>query len=150
MSTEVPKFLMEDDSRNSIVKSLKNEWSLFWDSLAGEESEEENGDKREDPFESGRLSVLSLDDVKNLTRELSQGRKTLNQRLENLSKEIELNSIKLESLRLVGGSDEDTIQKINELTDQGQKLAHDLAKLDSRLRVAREEEDRIRRELTPA
>lgn len=150
MSTEVPKFLMEDDSRNSIVKSLKNEWSLFWDSLAGEELIEENEDKREDPFESGRLSVLSLDDVKKLTRELSHGRKTLNQRLEILNKEIELNSAKLESLRLVGGSDEDTIRKINELTDQGQKLAHEMAELDSRLRVAREEEDRLRRELTPA
>ncbi|MBX3040089.1 MAG: hypothetical protein KF789_05195 [Bdellovibrionaceae bacterium] len=141
---------MEDDSRNSIVKSLKNEWSLFWDSLAGEEDGVENEDKNEDPFESGRLSVLSLDDVKKLTRELSQGRKTLNQRLENLNKEIELNSAKLESLRLVGSSDEDTLSKINELTDQGQKLAHDLAELDSRLRFAREEEDRIRRELTPA
>lgn len=149
MTTEVPKSLMEDDSRNSIVKSLKNEWSLFWGSLAGDEDESETG-KGVDPFESGRLSILSLEDVKNLTRELSMGRKTVNQRLESLSKEIELNSAKLESLRLVGGSDEETIQKINELTDQGQKLAQELEELDSRLRSARAQEDRLRRELTPA
>ena len=144
---------MEDDSRNSnsIVQSLKNEWSLFWESLTGEEGDPaaESGEVDE-AFGSGELRVLSLDDVKRLTQELSQGRKTLNQRLESLSKEIELNAAKLESLRLVGGSDEETLAKINELNDLGQRLAQQLEDLDAKLRLARSEEDRLRQELTPA
>jgi chromosome segregation ATPase len=137
---------MGDDSSSSIVQSLRNEWSLFWESLSGEMPEK----KDENSFETGKLKVLSLDDVRRLTRELSQGRKRLNQRLESLTKELELNSAKLESLRMMGSEDEETLRKINELNDQGQRLSHELARLDQTLSAARAHEDDIRRQLTPA
>lgn len=136
---------MEDDSRNSIVKSLKNEWSLFWESIAGE-GDEENTDKLL-PLESGTLRVLSLEDLRMITFDLSQNRKVLNQRLESLQKEIELNSAKLESLRLIGAPTEEILQRINELHDQGQRLTHELDELNKQLRVARNHEDRLRSDL---
>lgn len=139
---------MGDDSRRrSIVESLKNEWSLLWESIAGEE---EGPGEAEDSFDNSPVRVLSLEDVRRMTRDLSHGRRQLNQRLESLNKELELNTAKLESLRLVGGEDEDTIRKINDLSEQGQKVSHELSQLDEKLKIARSHEDKIRRRLTPA
>lgn len=136
---------MGDDSRKSVGGSLKHEWALLWETLSGEGPTES-----ENPFETGKVRALSLDDVKRLTRELSQDRRKLNRRLESLNKELELNTAKLESVRLVGGEDDDTVRKIGELNEQGQKVSHALADLDGKLRRAREHEDQLRRRLTPA
>lgn len=109
---------MGDDSRKSLVHALKTEWSLLWESLAGEdESSPENS------FESGKLRSLTLDDVRRITRELSQNRRKLNRRLETLQKEIELNTVKLESVRSVGSDDEKAVQRINDLSEQARKSA---------------------------
>lgn len=141
---------MGDDSRRrSIVDSLKNEWSLLWESIAGD-GEEEGTPENENSFENGQVRVLSLEDIRRLTRDLSHGRRTLNQRLESLHKELELNTAKLESLRLVGGEDEATVRKINELSEQGQRLSNELSQLDEKLKLARTHEDKIRRRLTAA
>lgn len=121
---------MDDGSSRSIVKSLKNEWALFWESIAGEGQEE-------DVFETGRLEVLSLDHLQEITRALSQDRKRLNQKLESLNKELELNSAKLESIRHMGGEDEETLKRINELSDIGQVLSEQLNKLDEKIRWTR-------------
>lgn len=132
---------MGDDSHSrSIVHRMKNEWSLFWGSLAGEDDESVEATLEDvDGLES-----MTLEDVRNLTRELSDDRKRLNQRLESLAKELELNSAKLESLKLVGGESEETLGRMQELNDQGQQLSLEMARLDMRLRKARELEDRRR------
>lgn len=136
---------MGDDSRKSLVHALKDEWSLLWESLAGEDAA-----NPENPFETGKLRSLTLDDVRRLTRELSQNRRKLNRRLETLQKEIELNTAKLDSIRSVGQDDENAVQKINDLSEQGQKISHELSQLNDRLRTAREQEDRLRRRFTLA
>lgn len=129
---------MGDDgsSSRSIVRNLKNEWALFWESIAGEGQED-------DAFETGKLEVLSLDQLHEITKALSQDRKRLNQKLESLHKELELNSAKLESIRLVGGQDEDTLNRITELSDIGQVLSEQLNKLDEKIKWTRHRQEEL-------
>ncbi|WP_413943498.1 hypothetical protein [Bdellovibrio sp. HCB-162] len=130
---------MGDDSSRSIIKALKNEWSLFLEAF--------QGDKEEDAFETGKLEVLSLDEIREMTKALVEDRKKINQKLESLSKEIDLNSAKLESLRLVGGEEDITLKRIHELNDLGQTMAQMLSRLDHRLREIREQENKIQEAL---
>lgn len=132
---------MGDDSSRSIVKALKNEWSLFWEAFQGEET------SSDDSFKTGKLEVLTSEQIHEMTKALVEDRKKLNQKMETVSKEIDLNSAKLESLRLVGAEDSDTIARINELTDLGQSMTTALTKLDQQLRVIREQQDRLQDDL---
>ncbi|KHD88681.1 MAG: hypothetical protein OM95_07715 [Bdellovibrio sp. ArHS] len=128
---------MGDDSSRSIVKALKNEWSLFWEAFQGDETQSE------DSFKNGKLEVLTLEQIQEITKALVEDRKKLNQRMETVSKEIDLNSAKLESLRLVGAEDTETVSRINELTDLGHNMTTAMVKLDQKLRAIREQEDRL-------
>ncbi|MGZ3772474.1 MAG: hypothetical protein ACXVCY_18255 [Pseudobdellovibrionaceae bacterium] len=134
---------MGDDSSRSIVKALKNEWSLFWDAVQGDK--EINGS--EDAFTTGKLEVLNLEQIREITRALLEDRKKINQKLESLSREIDLNSSKLESLRLVGAEEEDTVKRINELHDIGHNMTFALSKLDMKLREIREQESKLQEDL---
>ncbi|MNL75896.1 hypothetical protein D3C87_2017750 [compost metagenome] len=86
---------------------------------------------------------MTVAQVREITKSLSEGRKKLNQKLEILNKEIDLNTAKLESLSLVGGDKDATLKRINELSDIGQNLTDALMKLDDKLRLAREQEDEV-------
>lgn len=134
---------MGDDSSRSMVKSLKNEWSLFWEIFQGRKE----ADESDDAFETGKLEVLSLEQIREITRVLLEDRKKINQKMESLSKEIDLNSSKLESLRLVGAEDEETLKRIHELNDLGQSMALALSKVDTRLREVRDQESKIQEDL---
>jgi len=151
-----------DGSRkqSSFVSGLKTEWSLFWDNLIGDEEEplspeEEAQEAREkiirenskDPFVTGKLESLSLDKIKMITKALSQDRKTLNQKLEGLKKELDLSSAKLESPRLAVDEKDQTHKRINELSDLGHALNEKLNLINDRLKRARKVEDRIKKEL---
>lgn len=127
---------MEDGSSRSIIKNLKDEWALFWESLTAETPEK-------DLFESGRVEVLTLDHLHEITRNLSQDRKRLNQKLESLNKELELNSAKLESIRHIGGEDEETLKRINELSDVGQVLSDQLNRLDEKIKWTRSRQEEL-------
>lgn len=129
---------MGDDSSRSIVKSLKKEWALLMEAFHGDEESESN-----EAFENQTVEVMSLDKVRQLTKALTEDRKKLNQKLETLSKELDLNSAKLESLRLVGGDDSETLDRIHELNDLGQTMAEALAKLDTKLKAVRSKEIEI-------
>jgi hypothetical protein len=135
---------MGDDSSRSIVKALKNEWSLFWEAIHSEEISE---DKNKDPFESGTLEALSLNQVREMTKALIEDRKKLNQKLESVAKEIDLNSAKLESLRLVGAEDSEMLKRIHELHDLCQSMSNALSRLDKKLRMMREKENKIQSDL---
>ncbi len=148
---------MGDDSSRSIVKSLKKEWSLFLEAFQGEEdSESEKSEKSDksakssakskDAFDFANVEVMDLDKVREITKGLTEDRKKLNQKLETLSKELDLNSAKLESLRLVGGNEDETFQRIQELNNLGQAMAEAMAKLDKKLRDARSKEMEIQEE----
>lgn len=126
---------MGDDSSRSIVKTLKNEWSLLLEVFQGEEKDEVP------------LEIIGRDEIKEMTKSLSEDRKKVNQKIESISKEIDLNMAKLESLRLVGAEEESTLNRINELNDLGQSMSEALAKLDAKLRNVREHEQRLQEEL---
>jgi hypothetical protein len=130
---------MGEDGSRSIVKNLKSEWALFWESIAGEGPE--------DAFETGKLEILNLDQLHDIIKALSQDRKRLNQKLESLKKELELNSVKLESIRLVGGQDDDTLKRIHELSDIGQVLSDQLNKLDEKIKWTRNRQQEFQTEL---
>lgn len=135
---------MGDDSSRSIVKALKNEWSLFWEVF---QSRKGTNKSEEDVFNTGKLEVLNLDQIKEITKALLEDRTKINQKMESISKEIDLNSTKLESLRLVGASDEETLKRIHELNDLGQNMSYALAKIDEQLREIRERESQIQENL---
>lgn len=128
---------MGDDSSRSIVKSLKKEWALFLEAFQGEEGSESEKDEKD--FENSKVEVMSLEKVRDLTRALTEDRKILNQKLETLSKELDLNVAKLESLRLVGGNEEETLERIHELNDLGQSMSEAMAKIDQKLRKVRDQ-----------
>lgn len=129
---------------DSFVESLKNEWNLFWENLTADNAE--NRENKEDASELlPAPTPLTLEQVKALTKALSTDRKRLNLKLEEIRRKIEENSARLESLKVVGGSEEETFQTISELSDQGQKISEQLNKVDERLRVARQREDEIKK-----
>lgn len=136
-----------EKKKSGLIDGLKTEWALFWDTILGDEEIESTGDGPviKDPFVNGKLESLSLEQVKAITRALSSDRKKLNQKLESLNKEIELNSVKLDSLKLVGGDFEDPLKRINELSDQGQRFSDQLNEINERLRLARQREDAIKK-----
>ena len=152
--------MSEDDSKkqNSFVMGLKTEWSLFWDNLieddedletelaneAKEAREQELKNRSKDPFVTGKIETLSLEKIKVITKALSADRKILNQKLESLNRELDLNSAKLDSLRLVGGDPGETVSRIHELSDLGQKLSEELDRINERLKIARSVEDQFK------
>ena len=117
---------------NGFVHGLKTEWNLFWETILGDEPE--NSNKIKDPFVTGKVETLSLEQIKAITKALSSDRKKLNQQLELLSKEIAESTTKLE-----------TVQRINQLNDLGQELSEQLDKINERLKIARHREDGIKK-----
>lgn len=126
-------------------EGLKTEWNLFWETILGDDEFEENKEAIKDPFVTGKVEVLNLDQIKAITQALSADRKLLNQRLEALNKEIEENTAKAESLKLVGGEPDEAEKKISELTDLGHSLSEQLNKINERLKIARSREDLIKK-----
>ncbi len=117
------------------VDSFKNEWSLFWEGLTGTNAEIR--DHQDPDFATAKLQPMSLKQIKEITRTLSHEKMKLHQQLESIHREIELNTVKLHSAQLVGANADETLVRINELTDQGQKLASELQALDQRLNLVR-------------
>ena len=134
---------------SGFVEGLKTEWNLFWETILGEDESEptevESALGTKDPFVTGKLESLNLDQIKAITKALSSDRRKLNQRMESLNREIEENSQRLESLKLVGGEPEETVQRINELNDLGQTLSEQLNRINERLKIARQREDAIKK-----
>ena len=128
------KRMSEDGSsqkKKSFVEGLKSEWSLLWGTLEPETSE----------VDLKEIEPLNAEQLKAISKILSQDRKRVYQKIETLNKEVELNSAKLESLKLVGSESTDTLERLNLLADQGQSLSNELAKLDEKLRIARQKQE---------
>lgn len=117
------------------VDSFKNEWSLFWEGLTG--SSVDLRDHQDPHFATNKLQPMNQKQIKEITRALSQAKMKLHQQLESIHREIELNTAQLRELQIGGVSGEETLMRINELTDQGQKLASELHELDQRLNLVR-------------
>lgn len=140
--------MSEGDSSKSTVSKLKTEWALFWESIAGEEIEDEASlqAKADDAFHTGKLGSLGAEQLQEISRALSQDRKRLHQKMESLHKELDLNAAKLETLRLVGSSEEETLKRINELNDIGQVLGNQLAKIDEKIKWTRTKQQQFHAE----
>ena len=134
------------NSPSSLVNNLKNEWSLFWNSLSGDFIESDS----EDPFKTGKIQVLTLEQIRDITKALSKNRRLVNQKIESLNKEIELNSVKLETVRLIGAQDDEIVHRINNLSDEGQILSQELSKIDERLKIIHHTEEEVRKNSQPA
>jgi chromosome segregation ATPase len=147
MSNKPPSRAKIESRNNGFVNGLKTEWNLFWETILGDEESDPSTSKSEikDPFVTGKLESLSLEQIKAITKALSSDRKILNQRIEALNKEVEENTAKLESLRLVSGEQDETLQSINELTDLGQSLSEQLHRINERLKLARAREDAVKK-----
>lgn len=126
---------MEDDSRSSLLKTLKDEWKLLWEVFTEDEAADEV--EKDQP---------TLEQIHQVTKDLSEDRKLLNQQIEKLNKEIDLHAAKLETLRLLGSEEENTLKRMFELNDLGQNLANALQKLDLKLRRARQREEELLKE----
>jgi hypothetical protein len=143
------------NEETSFIEDIKTEWNLFWETLLGDEEDqaeaaaeaaaEKKASESRDPFENGKLEILSLDKVKAITKALSSDRKKLNQRLEALNKELDENAAKLETLKLVGGEAEETAMRIGQLSDLGQNISEQLNRINDRLKQARQREDAIKK-----
>lgn len=116
--------------RASFLDNFLTEWQLFWDGLKATGT---------DDFDRSEVSPMDPMTIKALTKSLSEERKKLNRRLETIQKEIDLNSAKLEGLKLTGVDAQETMKKINELTDLGQVISEELSRLDLRLDWARKQ-----------
>lgn len=134
-------------NKNSFVGGLKTEWNLFWETIIGDDEipDGEVPPLSKDPFVTGKIETLTMDQVKAITKALSSDRRKLNQRLESLAKEIDENTRRLESLNLVGGETEETRLAIHELSDLGQDVSEKLNRINERLKKARETEDQLKR-----
>ncbi len=130
LRTRTPRKRLSRNCNGSFVDNLKNEWQLFWDGLKSSEDE----------FDRAEVQPLDLSKIKALTKTLSEERKKLNRRLETIQKEIEVYTAKLETLKMVGASPEETVELISELTDAGQLVVDQLSKLDHRLDWARKQQ----------
>lgn len=126
----------------SILEGFKSEWSLFWETLTGEDDIKVI-EHEEDPFETGKVALLTVEQVRSITKALSQDKRKLNQKMEATKKEIDLNTAKLESLKLVGSDPEDTESRIAELHEIGRAITNEIVKIDGRLKQARQTEKRI-------
>jgi hypothetical protein len=138
LTTNLPPIL-EDEG--SFLHNIKTDWKLFWHALVGEEEND-----HQDPFMSGKVELLTLEQIKKITRTLSADRKKINQKIEEVNREIEASTEKLESLRLVGGDLNPTVDQINKLHDMGQQLSHQLDQLNARIKQFRIREDFLKAE----
>lgn len=138
------------------LDSLKSEWNLFWENIVGDDAETEsreaekklaNEESQKDPFSTGKLERLSFEQIKAITKVLSQDRAQLNQKLEKINREIEENMAKAQSLSLVGGDVEEAQAKTSELNELGQQIAAELGKLDEQLKLTRRREDALKKSL---
>lgn len=124
--------LIKQLKTNQQAQANQNEGSSFWDYLTGDEG-----------FRTSQLPALKLDEIHTLTKSLSDARKKINQKLERIKKELDLLTIKLDSLKLVGGNDEETLERITDLTNQGGELVSELEKLDSNLKLVRDQREQL-------
>ena len=121
------------------LDNIKLDWKLFWAGIAGEEEIEDI-----DPFETGKLEILTIEQVKKITRALSNDRKKINQKLEQIHREIDQNTERIESILLVGGDSAETVEEINKLNEAGLKLSLQLEKVNQQLDRARSREDELK------
>ena len=131
---------------DSFLDNLKNEWRLFWHGIISDDNDE----IQSDPFRSDRIQALTLDQIKQITRALSQDRKRLNQRIESVQKEIDSHTENLESQKLVGADTEPTLLQIQKIMDVGHQLSQQLEKVSVQISKFRKRESELKAQIKGA
>jgi uncharacterized phage infection (PIP) family protein YhgE len=126
-------------SGTEILEQNQSEWQKFWEFFK-KDALELSG-VSDQSLEIGKIDRATL---KELTKNLSNGRRRINQQLEKIKSEIDSTSSKIESIRLVGGEDAEAIAEMNRLHDLGEKLSEELSKLNEKLKQVRKIEDQAR------
>lgn len=132
---------MGDDSR-SIVKSLKNEINMFLESFQSDDERELTPEEQEMELVEG----MDSDEVHEAIKALSQERRALNIKLESLQKELDLNTAKLEGMKLAKADYFFVEKRIQDLSDEGASLVQQLDQLDKELRNYRVRDDELQAE----
>lgn len=117
---------------NSLVRSLVKEWSLFWASIT-----EDNEDDNDLELPEEKLQSLSLAQIQNMMKALSEDRKALNQEMEVVHEQLEIENDKFENLKLSNANTTSCLARIDELHDIGQALSEAMQKIDNRISEAR-------------
>jgi hypothetical protein len=135
-----PAKTQEDDS---FLENLRTEWKLFWHGIIGEDDTEESSRDNRDPFKPEYLEKMSVDQIKQITRALSMDRKKLNQKIEEVQKNIDSLSEDIESQKLVGADTSPSVEQIKKLMDVGQLLSQELEKLNKQITKLRSQERKL-------
>ncbi|HPI41085.1 MAG TPA: hypothetical protein PLJ21_09790 [Pseudobdellovibrionaceae bacterium] len=130
-----------DDDPNTNKGSLKHEWNLLWKSLSRDFPEID-----EDFEEIKHLEAMTFEDIKKITKNLSQNRKSLHQQLEELQKNIKIYEDKLESVRLVHGDTSDIEIKLSSFIDSGESLIEALQKIDDKIKILQKVRDQSQKD----
>lgn len=118
---------MESDSRpKNWVSAIKQEISKLVEAIS------------EEPLiHLDRLEVQSVDQIKNLAKDLLEDRRRYNLELEKIKQEMDELVEQLESLKLVGADSKDPEIKINHLSEKGQEYSMKLEQLEAKLKEVR-------------
>lgn len=121
--------------RDGSIPKLAEEWKLLWEGLWGDE---------EDDKELLDLpAFLTKDKIKQLKKDLSKHRQTVNRELEKIKQEIEQLNETIEAQKVVGGQTDEYLQSIHDLSERGQELTHELTKVNKKLSWVRSQEKKI-------
>jgi hypothetical protein len=137
-SKKAPQKPQQQD--DSFLEGMRTEWKLFWHGIIGEEDSAGDLKESKDPFNQDRLKLMTLTQIKQITRAHSLDRKRLNQKIEQVQIEIESLTETMESQKLVGANSEQTIEKIKKLTDAGLLISQQLEKANEQIAKFRKRE----------
>lgn len=132
---------MDDGSSHS--SSLKKEWSLLLQGFV-EAPEEENQprfkvpDKVQSFAEKCRTHGLSLNDLEQYSKYLSQTKQKIYQHIEDIKRDIEQSLARIENLDLVGSETEHIYQEINQLNSNGEELSKEILKIEDQVKIVRD------------
>jgi hypothetical protein len=142
MDDEDSTIKTKDNFSNNLITNLKNEWALFWQSFSEDSIDSKTlpRDIVQDLDFEETMEESSEEEISDLKKSLSKNRQEIHKKLEHINKQIDLQTEKLESLRLVGGDASDTLDLIHELNDKGQALSLALEKIDQQMKWMRHNE----------
>lgn len=126
---------MNDGSRS--FSGLREEWSLLVHSIIDDNTEAIQ------KTEKLNLQNLSLEQIKIVKRDLSQQRKHLNLKIENIKTRIDHLFSILENLELVGSGTEEIKSEIDALHIEGEKISAEISAIDMKLKKIHELKDKL-------
>lgn len=106
--------------------SLKSEWSLLLESFI-----------EDDIPKNKEVKGLPQEFIQDKMRDLSEQKKSLFNKIEEIKAEIEETNIVVENLQLVGSNTQGALEKIDELYNRGKNLTELVLGLDQKIKKVR-------------